>query len=43
MIIDSRHKRFVINMQLRQCFARASQAFRIEKNIKKIQILIGFL
>jgi len=23
MVIDPRHKRFVMNMQLRQCFARA--------------------
>jgi len=31
MVIDSREKRFVMNMQLRQCFARA-KLFRLKKS-----------
>jgi len=39
MVIDSRQKRFVMNMQLRQCFATAKH-FRL-KNARKGHILSG--
>jgi len=39
MVTDSRQKRFVMNMQLRQCFARA-KTFRVKKSGKD-QILSG--
>jgi len=37
MVTDSRQKRFVMNMQLKQCFARAKPV-----RLKKRQILSGF-
>jgi len=39
MVIDSCQKRFVMNVQLRQCLARA-KSFRMKK-IKNSQILTG--
>jgi len=38
MVIDTRQKRFVMNMQLRQCFSRA-KSFQL----KKSQILYVFI
>ena len=40
MVIDSHQKRFIMNTQLRQCFARA-KPFRVKKIKKKSQILTG--
>jgi len=40
MVIDSRQKRFVMNMQLRQCLARA-KPFRLKKIKMKNQVLTG--
>jgi len=39
MAVDPCQKRFVMNMQLRQCFARG-KPFRLKKSQKK-QILFG--
>ena len=41
MVIDSRQKRFVKNMQLRQCFGRA-KPFRLKKS-RKVRLCLFFL
>jgi len=42
MVIDSRQKRFVMNIQLRECFARA-KPLRLKKSQKKSNFVWLFL